>query len=327
MTMNINLKKLFSGLACVVAVNMGGVAVANTPFPDQPVRFVVGFPPGGSTDIVTRILAEGLSQELGQAVVVENRAGAGGIVAAGSIARAKPDGYTVFLGTVATNVINPMLRKQMDFDPIKDFTMIGQVGYYTNLILVNEDSEHTDLQGLIDNAKSNSLTFSTPGAGTSPHMTGEYFKILTDTDLRHIPYGGSGPALTALMGGHVDMAFDNLPAALGLVQSGRIKALAITSTSRIKELPDVPTADELGVEGMSVDAWVSVMGPAGIPQDRLAILSDALLNVLRNPDVAAKLEANAVTIKGTSPQELQEYIESETLKWREVIDTAGIEAE
>lgn len=325
--MKLNVKKLLSGLACVAAVHMGSVGVAHAQFPDQPVRFVVGFPPGGSTDIVTRILAEGLSKELDQAVIVENRAGAGGIVAAGSIARAQPDGYTLFLGTVATNVINPMLRKKMEFDPIKDFTMIGQVGYYTNLILVDKDSEYTDLQALIDDASSNPLSFSTPGAGTSPHMTAEYFKMLTDTDLTHIPYGGSGPALTALMGGHVDMAFDNLPAALGLVQSGRIKALAITSTSRIRELPDVPTADELGVEGMSVDAWVSVMGPAGIPEDRLAILSNALLNVLNNPDVAAKLEANAVTIKGTSPQELQEYIESETLKWRKVIDTAGIEAE
>lgn len=325
--MKFKLKHVLTGLACVAAVNMAGMAVAHAQFPEQPVRFVVGFPPGGSTDIVTRILAEGLGKELGQAVIVENRAGAGGLLAAGSIARAKPDGYTIFLGTVATNVINPMLRKQMDFDPINDFTMIGQVGYYTNLILVNNDSEHTDLQSLIDKAKANPLTFSTPGAGTSPHMTGEYFKMLTGADLQHIPFGGSGPALTALMGGHVDMAFDNLPAALGLVQSDRIRALAITSTSRIKELPDVPTADELGVEGMSVDAWVSVMGPAGIPEDRLAILSDALLNVLQNPEVAGKLEANAVTIKGTSPQELQEYIESETQKWREVIDTAGIDVE
>lgn len=325
--MNMRLKKVLTGLTCVAAVNMGGIAAAHAQFPEQPIHFVVGFPPGGSTDIVTRILAEGLTKELDQAVVVENRAGAGGIVAAGSIARAKPDGYTIFLGTVATNVINPMLREKVDFDPIKDFTMIGQVGYYTNLILVNNESEHTDLQGLIDHAKTNSMAFSTPGAGTSPHMTAEYFKILTDTDLQHIPYSGSGPALTALMGNHVDMAFDNLPAALGLVQSGRIKALAITSTERIKELPDVPTAEELGVEDMSVDAWVSVMGPAGIPEDRLAILSDALLKVLKDPDVAAKLESNAVTIKGTSPAELQDYIESETVKWRKVVDTANVETQ
>lgn len=321
------LKQLLSGLACVMAVGMGSVAAAQSAYPSQPIRFVVGFPPGGSTDIVTRILADSLGKELGQTVVVENRAGAGGIVAAGSVARAKPDGYTIFLGTVATNVINPMLRKQMDFDPIKDFTMIGQVGFYTNLILVNEHSGYTGLADLIADAKKKPMTFSTPGAGTSPHMTGEYFKILSGADLQHIPYSGSGPALTALMGGHVDMAFDNLPAALGLVQSGKIKALAITSTSRIKELPDVPTADELGVKGMSVDAWVSVMGPADIPADRVAVLSDALLKVLKDPETAAKLEAKAVTIKGTTPQMLQEYIESETLKWREVIEKAGIQAE
>ncbi len=321
------LKKWLSGMACVMAASMVGQAAAESAYPSQPIRFIVGFPPGGSTDIVTRILADSLSKELGQTVVVENKAGAGGIVAAGQVARAQPDGYTIFLGTVATNVINPMLRKQMDFDPIKDFTMIGQVGFYTNLILVNEKSSYSGLAGLIAAAKKQPMTFSTPGAGTSPHMTGEYFKILSGADLQHIPYSGSGPALTALMGGHVDMAFDNLPAALGLVQSGKIKALAITSTQRIKELPDVPTANELGVKGMSVDAWVSVMGPAGIPADRVSILSDALLKVLKDPDTASKLEAKAVTIKGTTPQQLQQYIESETQKWREVIDKAGIQPE
>lgn len=319
--------KLLAGLACLMTVSAANVSFAQETFPNQPVKFVVGFPPGGSTDIVTRILAEGLTKELGQTVVVENRAGAGGIVAAGAVARAKPDGYTIFLGTVATNVINPMLRKQLDFDPIKDFTMIGQVGFYTNLILVNDASRYTTLNELVEDARTKPTTFSTPGAGTSPHMTGEYFKILSGTDLQHIPYGGSGPALTALMGGHVDMAFDNLPAALGLVQAGKIRALAITSTSRIKQLPDVPTADELGVKGMSVDAWVSVMGPAGIPTDRVDVLSKALLKVLNDPDTAGKLEEKAVTIKGTKPEVLQEYIESETRKWKEVITTAGIEAE
>lgn len=318
-------KKLFTGLVCVMVLPVGSNALAQEAYPSQPIRFVVGFPPGGSTDIVTRILSEGLTKELGQTVLVENRAGAGGIVAAGSVARSKPDGYTIFLGTVATNVINPLLRKSLDFDPIKDFTMIGQVGFYTNLILVNGESPYTNLTGLIEDAKKKSMTFSTPGAGTSPHMTGEYFKMLSNTDLQHIPYGGSGPALTALMGGHVDVAFDNLPAALGLVQSGKIKALAITSDSRIKQLPDVPTADELGVEGMSVDAWVSVMGPAGIPAERVAVLNGALLKVLSDPAIASKLEDKAVTIKGTKPEVLQEYIESETRKWKKVIDSAGIE--
>jgi len=319
------LKKILAGVACMVAVGVTGVASAQSAYPAQPIRFVVGFPPGGSTDIVTRILAEGLSKQLKQTVVVENKAGAGGIVAAAGVANAKPDGYTIFLGTVATNVINPMLRKNPGFDPIKDFTMIGQVGFYTNLILVGGDSQYKDLKDLVAHAKNESMTFSTPGAGTSPHMTGEYFKMLSGADLLHVPFSGSAPALTALMGGHVDIAFNNLPAALGLVQSGKIKALAITSTDRIKELPDVPTAEELGIKGMNVDAWVSVMGPAGIPEDRLAVLSEALLTVLKDPDTAAKLEAKAITIKGTTPAQLQDYIEAETKKWRMVVETAGVE--
>ncbi|PJX23404.1 hypothetical protein CAP48_12715 [Advenella sp. S44] len=319
------MKTKFAALAGLVAVTLSCSAVAA--FPEQPIRFVVGFPPGGSTDIVTRILADGLSKELGQTVIVDNKVGAGGAIGAASVAAAKPDGYTLFLGTVATNVINPLLRKSIKFDPIKDFTMIGEVGYYTNLILVNADSRYQDLKALVADAKNKPMSYSSPGAGTSPHMTGEYFKMLTQTSIQHVPFSGSGPALTALMGNHVDVGFDNLPAALGLVKSGKIRALAITSTKRIKELPDVPTADELGVSGMSVDAWVSVMGPAHIPQDRLKVLSTALRKVLATPDTVKKLEANAVTIKATNPEDLQQYIESETKKWRNVVETSEVSVE
>lgn len=323
-----NIKQALTGLACVLAASLCSAgASAGSAFPNQPIRFVVGFPPGGSTDIVARILAEGLTKELKQTVVVENKAGAGGAVAAGSVANSKPDGYTIFLGTVATNVINPLLRKNLSFDPIKDFSMIGEVGFYTNLVLVNAASEYKTLDQLVAAGKKQSKSFSTPGAGTSPHMTGEYFQLLSGMDLQHIPFSGSGPALTALMGGHVDMAFDNLPAALGLVQAGKINALAITSTQRIKQLPDVPTADELGIKGMSVDAWVSVMGPAHIPADRVAVLSDALISVLNNPEIVSKLEANAITIKATRPQEFQAYIEAETKKWSEVVQKSGVSVE
>lgn len=317
-------RSFVAGLACAFAVAFSGPAAA---YPDQPIRFVVGFPPGGSTDIVTRILADGLAQELGQPVVVENKVGAGGTIAAGYVAQSKPDGYTIFLGTVATNVINPLLRANLSFDPIKDFTMIGEVGFYTNLILVNESSPDQDLKALMEEGGKRPMSYSSPGAGTSPHMTGEFFKLLTRMDLQHIPFSGSGPALTALMGGHIDIAVDNLPAALGLVQSGRIRALAITSTSRIKELPDVPTAEELGVKDMSVDAWVSVMGPAGIPDDRLTVLSNALRAVLGKPEIAARLEEKAVTIKATRPEELQAYIEAETVKWKKVVEASGMKPE
>lgn len=319
------LKALITSLT--LTLSFGVVVPATAAYPDQPIRFIVGFPPGGSTDIVARILAEGMTQELKQTVVVENKAGAGGTIAAGHVAQSKPDGYTIFLGTVATNVINPLLRTGLNFDPINDFTMIGEVGYYTNLVLVNADSPFSDLKALVERAKSQPLSYSSPGPGTSPHMTGEYFKLLTKTDLQHIPFSGSGPALNALMGGHVDMGFDNLPAALALVQSGKVRALAITSTERIRELPDVPTAEELGVKDMSVDAWVSVMGPAGIPADRLSKLSAALRTTLSKPEIMSKLQDKAVTIKATTPQELDSYIRSETTKWRQVVDSAGIKVE
>lgn len=300
--------------------------VAAADFPSQPLHLLVGFPPGGSTDLVARILAEGLTEELDQAVIVENRPGAGGTIAAGQTAKAKADGHTIFLGTVATNVINPILHQEsIQFDPINDFTMIGQVGYYTNVILVNNEAPYENLAELIEDARTNDLNYSSPGAGTSPHLTGEYFKLQTNTNLHHIPFSGSGPALTALLGNHVEVGFENLPAALNMIRSNQLKALAITSDERVEDLPDTPTTSEQGVPDMAVDAWVSIMGPQGIPTDRVQRLSDALIKVLNDDQTVDKLKAQGVTLKPTTPEELLEYIQLETKKWEEVIQKANIE--
>lgn len=310
-------------VASLAAVSPAGAQTQN--YPSRPIKFIVGFPPGGSTDLVTRIVAAQMAEELKQPIVVENKPGAGGNIASQFVAGAAPDGYTIFLGTLATHGINPVLQKNLPFDHIKDFTFISQLGYYTNLVLVNPATPVKTLGEWISYAKEagRPMNFGSPGSGTSPHLTGEYFKILTGVDLVHVPYRGSGPALTDLVGGQIDVMFDNLPSALGLVQAGKLRPLAITSRERVKQLPDVPTAVESGLPEMVVDAWVGVMAPAGLPKPILDSLHKAIVASVDKPQVRSKLEERGVTIRTSQPDEFLAYIKSENDKWAKVIEISG----
>lgn len=297
-------------------------------YPAKPIKFVVGFPPGGSTDLVTRIVAAQMALELKQPVIVENKPGAGGNIASQFVANAPADGYTIYLGTLATHGINPVLQKNLPFDHIKDFTMVTQLGYYTNLVLVNPSTPVKTLGDWISYAKKaqRPMNFGSPGSGTSPHLTGEYFKILTGVDLVHVPYKGSGPALTDLVGGQLDVMFDNLPSALGLVQSGKLRALAITSRERVPQLPEVPTAAESGLPDMVVDAWVGVMAPANLPKPILNSLHQAITKSVANPQVRDKLQERGVTIRTSRPDEFLAYVKSENDKWSRVVKLSGAQA-
>lgn len=310
-------------IASLSAVSPAGAQTQG--YPSRPIKFIVGFPPGGSTDLVTRIVAAQMAEELKQPVVVENKPGAGGNIASQFVAGSAPDGYTIFLGTLATHGINPMLQKNLPFDHIKDFTFISQLGYYTNLVLVNPATPVKTLGEWISYAKKagRPMNYGSPGSGTSPHLTGEYFKILTGIDLVHVPYKGSGPALTDLVGGQIDVMFDNLPSALGLVQAGKLRPLAITSRERVKQLPDVPTAVESGLPEMVVDAWVGVMAPAGLPKPILDSLHKAIVTSVDTPQVRSKLEERGVTIRTSQPNEFLAYIKSENDKWAKVIKISG----
>lgn len=320
-------KTILAAMASGLLVAGPTGALAQT-YPSRPISFIVGFPPGGSTDLVTRILATQMAAELKQPVIVENKPGAGGNIASQFVAKAAPDGYTIYLGTLATHGINPVLQKSLPFDHIKDFTMISQVGYYTNLVLVNPATPVKTLGDWIAYAKKlgRPVNFGSPGAGTSPHLTGEYFKILTGVNLTHVPYKGSGPALTDLVGGHIDVMFDNLPSALSLVQSGKLRALAITSRERVSQLPDVPTAAESGLPEMVVDAWVGVMAPAGLPKPILDTLHKAIVSSLNVPEVRAKLEERGVTIRTSTPEEFLAYVKAENEKWAKVVKISGAKA-
>jgi tripartite-type tricarboxylate transporter receptor subunit TctC len=294
-------------------------------YPSRPIKFIVGFPPGGSTDLVTRIVAAQMSETLKQPIVVENRPGAGGNIASQFVASAAPDGYTIYLGTLATHGINPVLQKKLPFDHIKGFTMISQIGYYTNLVLVNPATPARTLGEWIGDARKaqRPMNFGSPGPGTSPHLTGEYFRILTGVDLVHVPYKGSAPALTDLAGGQLDVMFDNLPSALGLVQSGKLRALAITSRERVAQLPDVPTATEAGLPDMVVDAWVGVMAPAGLPKPVLDSLHKAIVSSVEAPQIRSKLQERGVTIRTSTPAEFLAYVKSENEKWAKVVQISG----
>lgn len=316
----------------LAAVTSGLVAVGTTAhadnYPSKPIKFIVGFPPGGSTDLVTRIVAAQMAQELKQSIIVENKAGAGGNIASQFVANAPADGYTIYLGTLATHGINPVLQKNLAFDHIKDFTMITQLGYYTNLVLVNPATPVKTLGEWISYAKKskNAMNFGSPGPGTSPHLTGEYFKMLTGVRLVHVPYKGSGPALTDLVGGQIDVMFDNLPSALGMVKAGKLRPLAITSRERVAQLPEVPTAIESGLPDMVVDAWVGVMAPANLPKPVLASLHKAISSSMANPQVREKLQERGVTIRTSEPEEFLAYVKSENGKWAKVVKISGADA-
>lgn len=323
-------KRIFIASMAATAASLltGSPGALAQGYPARPIKFIVGFPPGGSTDLVTRIVAAQMAEELRQPVIVENRPGAGGNIASQFVANAVPDGYTIYLGTLATHGINPVLQKNLAFDHIKDFTMISQVGYYTNLVLVNPSTPVTTLGEWISYAKKlgRPVNFGSPGPGTSPHLTGEYFKMLTGVNLMHIPYKGSGPALTDLVGGQIDVMFDNLPSALALVQAGKLRALAITSRERVAQLPQVPTATESGLPEMVVDAWVGVMAPAGLPKPIVDSLHKALVSSLEVAQVRSKLQERGVTIRTSEPAQFLAYVKSENQKWAKVVQISGAEA-
>jgi len=321
-------KRTFIQAALTIAAS-GGLtldAAAQT-WPSRPITFITGFPPGGSTDLVTRIVAAQMSEVLGQSVIVENRPGASGSIASQFVARAAPDGYTIYLGTLTTHGINPVLQA-LPFDHINDFTMISQLGYYTNLVLVHADNPANTLGEWIAQTQQapRPMNFGSPGVGTSGHLTGEYFKMLTGVRLNHIPYKGSAAALADLVGGQIDVMFDNLPSALGLVQSGKLRALAITSRERVTQLPDVPTLREAGVPEMVVDAWVGVMAPKGLAQSVVERLHQAIQASVNAPEVRRKLTERGVTIRTQSPEAFLAYVQSENEKWAKVIQMSGAQA-
>ncbi len=307
-----------------------GAAWSQGAWPNKPVRIVVPFAPGGTTDILARALAPELSRALGQTFVVENKPGAGGNVGADLVAKSPADGYTLLMGTVGTHGINQSLYPKMPFDPIKDFAPVTLVAGVPNVLVMNpakaEAAKINNVADLIKYAKANpgKLNMASSGNGTSIHLSGELFKSMTGTFLVHFPYRGSGPALLDLIGGTMDLMFDNLPSAMPQIKAGKLKALGVTTAQRSAALPDVPTIAEAGpVKGFDASSWFGLLAPAGTPADIVSRLQQESEKALKTPALNDRLLSQGAIPSGMTPAEFSAFIAAETKKWAGVVKQSG----
>ena len=313
--------KLLSLLAALIALP----ALAQD-YPGKPIRMVVGFPPGGGTDVVARILQPRYQELLGQSVIIENRPGATGTMAAGQVAKSPADGYTIMMGHVSVNAIAPALFSNLPYDVIKDFAPIGIAAAVPHLVTVHPSVQAANLKELIAYLKAKpDLTFPSAGNGSMPHLAGELFRSLAGVKLAHVPYKGSGQSMQDLLGGQHLVAFDTMPASAPHVRSGKLRALATSSASRLPAFPDVPTAEEAGLHGYQVTTWYGVFAPAGAPQAIVNRLHADLVKAMQTPDTRSKLEG--IGADGTvsrSPGEFAALVRADTARYAKIVKDIGL---
>jgi tripartite-type tricarboxylate transporter receptor subunit TctC len=328
-----NILHYSTGLAAAAVLALSAVLPsvvhAEDAYPSKPIRLIVPFPPGGTTDIVGRLFADRLGRELGQTVVVENRGGAGGSIGSGAVASAAPDGYTLGIATVSTHGINPAVYPSLPFDAEKDFTPISNLAAVPNIMTINPKVGVKDMAGFIKLAKAEpgKLTYASAGNGSVSHMMGELFKSASGTNLVHVPYRGVGPALNDVLAGQVDVMYDNLPSSLPHVQSGRLIALAVAAPERVKALPAVPTFAEVGLAPVNDASWFGLVGPAKLPKAVVDKLNAAVVKAEADPDVQARLAALGATPVGNSPDAFAKQISAEIAKNKRVAAEAQIKVD
>jgi tripartite-type tricarboxylate transporter receptor subunit TctC len=302
---------------------------ARADYPERPVTIVVGFPPGGPSDTLARIVAKKLSELLGQPFIVDNRPGAGGNVAGEVAAHAEPDGYTLLMGNNSILATNVSLYGKIGFDPEKDFAPISLIGSQANILVVNPNVHADTMEELIELAKANpgKLNFASSGYGAAAHLAGELFKTMAHIDIVHVPYKGAGPALQDVISGQDQMMFATAASVVGMIKGGQVRALAVTTLKRTAILPDVPTIDELGIKGFEATTWHGLVAPEGTPSDVIATLHRAVIAALDDTEVRARLNALGVDVTGDTPEEFSAYIKAEIPKWAEVIKASGANAQ
>jgi len=317
-------------LVGAVWVSIAGSALAQTTWPTKPVKIVVPFAPGGTTDILARAIAPELSKAFGQTFFVDNRAGAGGNVGADIVAKSPADGYMLLMGTVGTHGINKSLYKKLPYDPQKDFAPITLVAGVPNVMVMNVDRAKAlginSVSDFIKYAKAHpgQLNMASSGNGTSIHLAGELFKVMTGTFMVHIPYTGSGPALMGLLSGNVDVMFDNLPSSMAQIKGGKLKAFAVTSAQRSAAMPELPTIEEAAnLKGFEASSWFGLLAPAGTPADVVLKLQQETAKALNSPAIKEKLLAQGAIPSGNSPAEFAKLIDSEIKKWAPVVKASG----
>lgn len=311
-------------LVAAALAAMPVLVFAQADWPSKPVRIVVPFAAGGTTDITARIVADQLTKALGQAFIVDNKAGAGGNVGATEVAKSAPDGYTFLMGTPGTQAINQFLYSKMPYDTQKDFAPVSLVVRVPNVLVVNPGLGVKSVQELIERAKAKpgAINYGTPGNGTTGHLSTELLKTLTKTDFTHIPYKGSGPMLQDLLGGQVQMAIDNLPSSMPHIKAGKLTALAVTSASPSPELPGVPALGSI-VPGYLAESWFVLMAPTGTPEAIVNKLSAEVDKIVKKPDVVERFKQLGADPVGGTPKSLGEFIARETTKWRDVVKASG----
>jgi tripartite-type tricarboxylate transporter receptor subunit TctC len=304
-----------------------GAAVAQDGYPNKPLTMVVPFSAGGTTDILARIVGQALGQELSQTIIIENKPGAGGNIGAQQAARAKADGYTLFMGTVGTHAINQALYKKLPYDPIKDFTPLSRVANVPNLLVAHPSRPYKTVKEMIEYGKKhpNEITYGSPGSGASPHVSGALFQSMTGVELTHVPYKGSAPAISDLLGNQIAVMFDNMPSAIQHVRSGKLRPIAVTTAKRSPELPDVPTIAEAGVPGYEATSWFGLWSVAGTPQPVLDKLHASLTKVLKDPAVSKKIADQGGEVVIETPAQFDAFIKSEAAKWGKVVKESGAE--
>lgn len=305
---------------------VGGQATAADTWPSRPVKIIVPSPPGDGSDITARVVADKLQAAFGQPFIVENKPGAGGVVAAEQVAHAAPDGYTLIMGNAGSHGINAAVYTNLNYDAVKSFAPISLIALSPNVLVVNPNAPIHSVKDLIDlaRAKPGALDFASGGQGSSAHMSMELFKYMTKTNLNHIPYKGATPALTDIIAGTVPVMFVNLPPAMGHIRSGKVRALAVTTAERWKSLPDVPTVAESGVPGFETVAWFGLLAPAGTPRPVIERLAAEIHKIVQMPDVRARIEGTGAQEIGGTPEEFAARIRGDVDKWKRVAEAANV---
>ena len=310
--------------ATLLLAALTATAQAQT-WPSKPIKYIVPFAAGGTTDILARTISDKLSIALGQPVIVENKPGAGGGVGAAETAKAPPDGYTIMGGTISTHAINATLYSNLPYDPVKDFVAITLIARVPNMLVINNDIPAKDVAELIKLMKASpgKWNFASSGNGTSQHLSGELFKGMAGVDMQHIPYKGSPPALSDVMGGQVSMTFDNITTAWTLAKGGKLRALAVTTAKRSPIAPDVPTLGESGLPGYEIGSWQGVFAPAGTPPDIVKRLNAEIVKIINLPDIQKKLLDLGAEPVANSSEEFTAFVKVEVVKWGEVVKKSG----
>lgn len=304
-------------------------AVPAQTYPIRPIRWVVTYPPGGPTDVVARAIGAKLTEAWGQQIVIDNRAGAGGVIGTDIAAKAVPDGYTLLFGTSAGLTINPALNSKLPYDAVKDFAPVSLLVLNPQILVVHPAVPVNSVKELVALAKARpgQLNYASVGLGSPNHMGMELLKALTGIDIVHVPYKGTGPAITDLLGGQVQVMFNSMPSVIPLVASGKLKGLAVGSVQRSPAVPDIPTVAEAGVPGFENVTWYGMFAPAKTPHDIIVKLNKQVVQILASPEMAQRLASQGAEPRSSTPEELTKFMRVESERWKKVIKTAGIKVE